>query len=282
MSRLLSVGTKITTPKNLLVRSGWKGEISRRMRPPLRVAVLECDTPLDKTRHKYGGYGGVFEALLKAGADHLGRPEDVSSKKGLEITKWNVVDEDKYPALEDVDAVLLTGSKHNAFEDHPWILRLVEYTKTVLGQDRVRIIGACFGHQIVGRALGAKVDRSEVGWEISCCAMDLTEKGKELFGRDQLQLYQLHRDIVYEYPPGVEPLGSSAKCAVQGMYQKGRLITVQGHPEFTKDIMMELFEVRHDMGILDDVIFGDAMSRVGHAHDGVVVSAAFLKFLLDD
>lgn len=56
----------------------------------------------------------------------------------------------------------------------------------MLAQDRVRIIGVCFGHQILGRALGVKVGRSEVGWEISVCEMDLTDKGKELFGRDKL------------------------------------------------------------------------------------------------
>ena len=41
----------------------------------------------------------------------------------------------------------------------------------------------CYGHQIVGRALGAKVARSEGGaWEVSVCQVNLTEKGKELFG----------------------------------------------------------------------------------------------------
>lgn len=80
------------------------------MRPPLRIAVLECDTPLDETRHKYGGYGGVFEALLRAGADALGQPKLISSEKGLDISKWDVVDAQQYPRLEDVDAVLITGS----------------------------------------------------------------------------------------------------------------------------------------------------------------------------
>lgn len=41
----------------------------------------------------------------------------------------------------------------------------------------------CYGHQIVGRALGAKVAKSEGGaWEVSVCQVKLTGKGKELFG----------------------------------------------------------------------------------------------------
>ena len=53
----------------------------------------------------------------------------------------------------------------------------------MLAQDRVKIVGVCYGHQIVGRALGAKVARSESGaWEVSVCRVVQTEKGKELFG----------------------------------------------------------------------------------------------------
>lgn len=80
------------------------------MKQPLRVAVLECDTPLTQTKAKYGGYGGVFETLLRSGAKALNQPELVHPESGLEVTKWNIVDGDKYPNLEDVDAIMITGS----------------------------------------------------------------------------------------------------------------------------------------------------------------------------
>ena len=71
----------------------------------------------------------------------------------------------------------------NAFDDDPWVVRLIDFVKEVLAQDRVRIIGVCYGHQIVGRALGAKVGRSESGaWEVSVCRVAQTDKCKELFG----------------------------------------------------------------------------------------------------
>ena len=44
----------------------------------------------------------------------------------------------------------------------------------------------CYGHQIVGRALGAKVGRSDKGWEVSVVDVELTAKGKELFGLEEL------------------------------------------------------------------------------------------------
>lgn len=75
--------------------------------------------------------------------------------------------------------------EHCAFENDPWILKLVEFTKKVLGTNRVRCTGVCFGHQILGRALDAPVVKNSE-WEISVSKVDLSSKGKELFGKDNL------------------------------------------------------------------------------------------------
>lgn len=73
---------------------------------PIRIAILECDTPLAQTKTKYGGYGGVFTALLHSAADALHLPRD-----NLNITKWDVVNGvGEYPELDDIDAILITGS----------------------------------------------------------------------------------------------------------------------------------------------------------------------------
>jgi hypothetical protein len=172
------------------------------MKTPIRIAVLECDTPMDAVKAKYGTYGDVFTRLLQSGADALGMPEVVSSNKGLEISKWDVVNKQEYPELEDIDAILMTGSRkftncpyirttklhigHDSFESDPWILKLVDFTKKALNSGRVRTIGVCFGHQIMARAMGTKVGRNADGWEIAVIPVDLTPKGKELFKVDRL------------------------------------------------------------------------------------------------
>ena len=94
-------------------------------------------------------------------------------------------------------------------------------------------------------------------------------------------IFQMHRDIVYDYPSGVEQLGSSDVCEVQGMYKPKELITVQGHPEFTEEIVRELLVKRHELGILDDETYAGAESRVGNKHDGVLVAQAFLRMLME-
>ena len=75
---------------------------------------------------------------------------------------------------------------HDSFADTPWINKLVDYTAKILSETDVRVIGVCFGHQIVGRALKVKVGRSPGGWEAAVNDVQLTERGQELFGVDKL------------------------------------------------------------------------------------------------
>ena len=83
-------------------------------------------------------------------------------------------------------AIGLTGAsvvEHNSYENDPWNLKLVEFTKKALEHPTVKVIGVCYGHQIVGRALGSKVMKHEQGtWEVSVCDVQQTKKGKEIYG----------------------------------------------------------------------------------------------------
>ena len=92
----------------------------------------------------------------------------------------------------------------------------------------------------------------------------------------------MHRDVVYEYPEGVDALGGSPRCLVQGMYKKGKLISVQGHPEFHEAFVRYLIEMRNKQGIFNTAEAEDALSRVGNHHDGLAIAKAFLRFLLED
>ena len=57
---------------------------------------------------------------------------------------------------------------------------------------------------------------------------------------------------------------------------------VQGHPEFSQPIMEEILAVRHSTGVFDDAAYEKYSKRVADSHDGVVVSMAFLRFLMEE
>jgi hypothetical protein len=92
----------------------------------------------------------------------------------------------------------------------------------------------------------------------------------------------MHRDVVFGYPAGVQELCFTKSCDNHGMYAQGRLITVQGHPEFTKDIMEEILQTRHRIGVLPTDVYEDGMARLVDHDDGVIIAQAFLRFLFDD
>lgn len=150
---------------------------------PIRLAILEADTPLPQTAAQYKTYGGVFTSLFARAL----APDPVSS--ALTITAHGVVANPTaspsapyYPDLDSVDAILVTGSRHSAFGDEPWIAALAEYVRRAVDGHRVRVVGVCFGHQIVGRALGVPVAKGVGGWEVSVTDIKLSEKGREVFG----------------------------------------------------------------------------------------------------
>lgn len=89
----------------------------------------------------------------------------------------------------------------------------------------------------------------------------------------------MHRDIVNEFPKDAIPLGSNAFCQVQAMYKPGQYFSVQGHPEFTEDIISEILVNRHRAGIFDDAVYDVGIATAPNPHDGVVVGRAILKFI---
>lgn len=115
-----------------------------------------------------------------------------------------------YPSLSEVDAILITGSKHSAFENDEWIVTLAEFVRKAIregdagtGKGRtIKVIGVCFGHQIIGRALGQVVERNEKGWEVSVTSVGLREAGRQLFGEGREELVSAFRTSFFPFGAG--------------------------------------------------------------------------------
>ncbi|KAL6690521.1 class I glutamine amidotransferase-like protein [Trichoderma pleuroticola] len=244
------------------------------------VAILECDTPIEPVVKQFGSYGDIFERFLRNGlAQYL--KHTTSQHVDLQLIKSNMVDLGDLPAFDQVDCLLLTGSKHNSFEDDPWILRLVEHIRTAYQTTEIPIVGVCFGHQIIARALGGVIQRNPKGWEVSVDSINLTLKGRELFNCASLDLHQMHRDAVLQLPDGIDNLGTSSVCGIQGLYAPGRIFSLQAHPEFNGVIMSEILTLRRSQNVFDKEMSESAMSRADAHHDGAIVGEAVWKFLME-
>jgi GMP synthase-like glutamine amidotransferase len=71
---------------------------------------------------------------------------------------------------------------YSAYEDIPWIHALNDYVKRIYQEfPSKKIIGICFGHQIVAQALGGKVELNQKGWELAVRRVIMAESAKGIF-----------------------------------------------------------------------------------------------------
>ncbi|KAJ7489431.1 class I glutamine amidotransferase-like protein [Mycena latifolia] len=256
------------------------------------IGLLICDTPMASILADHGDYNAIFTNLLHAAGAQLGIA-DVGDKCRLE--PFDVEHKMEYPTAAQLDGyagLLITGSKASAYEDIEWINKLVDFTARVATErPALKIVGICFGHQIVARALGGRCVPNDGKWEVGPTPVALTGLGKEVFGVDSLYIEEMHRDHVPEVPPTFHLLGSTDIALNQGMVRFKtaaapssplslsdiHILTVQGHPEFNEPIVSKLLAARAKSGIIDAATASDAVQRANWQNDGVgVIGKAIL------
>ena len=73
----------------------------------------------------------------------------------------------EYPDdLDDCDGYLITGSRHSVYEPIEWITRLGEFV-VELNAAKKKLVGICFGHQLVAHVLGGETAKSSKGWGLA-------------------------------------------------------------------------------------------------------------------
>ena len=64
----------------------------------------------------------------------------------------------EYPEPSTFDLIILSGGKADASASDPWILKMLEFIRTTVRETpETKILGICWGHQALIRALGGQV-----------------------------------------------------------------------------------------------------------------------------
>jgi len=244
----------------------------------LRLALLICDIPIPTVREQFGTYLDIFTSYLHNSLSATDRAGSIEfTLEGHDVVNG------LYPKPEDLtgdnafDGILITGSASSAHGPEPWIKALIKYVADVIDKvPDMKLVGICFGHQIIAMALGGQCLRNDKGWEVGSTIIELSEEGKRVFGRDldKLDIIQMHRDHVPALPPSVALLGSSPKAPIQGMVSRFpsgdiHILTVQGHPEFNPDIVHKIIDAREASGVLDAETVKEARVRASQRDDGI-------------
>ena len=144
------------------------------------------------------------------------------------------------PSPDACDAYLISGSPKGVYDTDPWIAALADFIRAAYAANK-KLVGICFGHQILAHALGGNAEKSDHGWGLGLKQFTIT--GSKPWMPDpptECALYFAHQDQVTALPPGAERLGSSAFCQNALFAIDDRVLGIQGHPEFSTPMMQQI------------------------------------------
>lgn len=195
----------------------------------MRIAILITNTDDSAFAHARPDDGEKFADLI-----HLARPDWTC------VPFW--VCRDEFP--EDIhafDGVMITGSPASANDRAPWMLRLEELIRDMIAARRP-LFGACFGHQLIAKALGAAIVPNPQGWGHGLLRVGRVGATPWAGPQAELALYGSHIEQVGAVPEGAEVVFQGPGCAVAGFAIGDSVFTVQHHPEMTHDFITDLVE----------------------------------------
>jgi len=232
----------------------------------MHIGILKTDAVRPEWVPDFGEYPDMFIRLLQA-------------DPSVSFSVWDV-EEGCHPSESEIDAVdgfIITGSKSSVYDDKQWI-RDLEALIQRLHAERKKMVGICFGHQIIAKALGGEVSKSDKGWGVGIHTYDLDKAPFAGADDGQLKLVVSHQDQVHELPPGARNVVSNAHCENAGFVIGDHIFTLQGHPEFIDEYSEVIMALRYDMIGADRVAEGRA-SLQQHDHEGDRVASWMLSFL---
>lgn len=231
----------------------------------MKLCILDNDILEGQLGETYESFGAMFIRLFRnVGADWT--MDVYNTQHG------------QYPAaFDDYDAVLLTGSRADSFSDEPWVVELRKRV-TVLLRQKKKMVGVCFGHQLIALCLGAPVGRAPQGWGVGRLTYDWHRPDlPHSADRTQIALLASHQDQVFEVPPGATLVASNEFCPVAAFTVGDAVFCIQPHPEFEEPLSAHLMDKRRDL--IGEEKYLAARASLVHGHEGEHIARMVVAFL---
>ena len=119
----------------------------------MRIAVLLSQKDTAEFTKRFVDDGEKFIRLMKVHRPHW-QYDNVPVMDGVFPTDFS-----------NYDGFVITGSTASVHDDALWIGRL-EQLIIEIDHAQLPLFGACFGHQIIAKALGGKVGNNPHGWSL--------------------------------------------------------------------------------------------------------------------
>jgi GMP synthase (glutamine-hydrolysing) len=187
------------------------------------------------------------------------------------------------PDPRGASGFIITGSSSNVMTREPWMLRGEELVRRIHDAG-TPLFGICFGHQMIGQALGGEVTRNPNGREIGTVRVRLKPgaAGEPILAGlpSAFHANHTHLDSVTTLPPGARVLAET-DLEANAIYVVGaKTKCVQFHPEIDGDAMRGYVSARVQ---IIEAEGGDArgiLARAVDAPDGAATLRNFVKHVV--
>lgn len=200
-----------------------------------KLFIIKTGSAFTKTAEKYGD----FEEMICHGL-------------GLKRKNISIVDAprgEELPAADLCHGAVITGAHCMVTDNLSWSLAIEAWIPSLV-QAEVPLLGICYGHQLLGRAMGGQVDFHPQGKEVGTVAIRRLPASDNDLLFDQMprqfQVHATHAQSVIELPSEAVLL---AENDFEGhhAFRIGRCAWgVQFHPEYTSNVMRDYLLAQAD------------------------------------
>ncbi len=209
-------------------------------------------------------YDAMYTALL------------IGAEPELDVRIYDVVNGEAPERPDECDGWIITGARYDAYADEPWIKALRDFVAE-LHEQQARLVGVCFGHQIVAHALGGEAGPAG---EWKAGPQQMTLDPTPWFEGGMVWLNAMHRDVARTLPPNAKPIATGTTAEYPAYLVGDTIFCVQDHPEFNRRYTAAIIDARRER-LGNDTADTAARTVMDIDTDGDLVGRWIVNFLLD-
>lgn len=207
------------------------------MQPP-RILIIKTGSAFAEARQRFGDF-----------ADWFARAPAVQA---FQVETRDVVESPSFPAdaeLGTYAGIIVTGSPAMVSHRHAWSERTAEWLGRIVRDDRLPVLGVCYGHQLIAHALGGFVGPNPNGRRMGTRAFEVESADDRLLGAlaPGAPVHVTHLESVLDPPDSARVVGRTEGDPHHALHFGGRCWGVQFHPEFDASIMRCYVQARAEL-----------------------------------
>ena len=221
---------------------------------------------VDQIRPRHGDFEDWF-------ADGLGVAD---------LLQIDVFRNESLPAPDGLAGIVITGSPAMVSAKLDWSERTARWLHQAV-QTNVKMLGVCYGHQLLAHALGGVAGSNPAGRQIGTVNSHLIDNIDKdpLLGSlpKRFTAQASHSEVVLQLPPGAQRLATSPLDENFAIRFSENAWGVQYHPEFSAPVMSDYIHYRADALREEGLNPEELMARVTETEEAASVLRKFVELL---